>query len=130
MLAGCRRRPTVHDTVRAIEALVAQPDLFPLHQRPWSFRNFGDGRFEDVSGRAGAVLIRSTVARGAAFGNVDNDGDIDMLAGNNNGPAELLVNQTGQRNPRGDAYDALSAKTAARSMRSANLTVQQWRFHD
>ena len=38
------------------------------------------------------------MARGAAFGDIDNDGDIDVLIGNNNGPVELLVNEHGQRN--------------------------------
>jgi hypothetical protein len=43
------------------------------------------------------VFERSTVGRGAAFGDVDNDGDIDVLVGNNNGRAELLVNEVGNR---------------------------------
>jgi hypothetical protein len=39
------------------------------------------------------VFALSEVGRGAAFGDVDNDGDIDVLIGNNNGPTRLLVNQ-------------------------------------
>ena len=37
------------------------------------------------------------VGRGAAFGDVDNDGDVDVVVGNDNGPAELLINQIGNR---------------------------------
>jgi hypothetical protein len=89
---------TVNGAVRRIEALAQRGDPFPLHQTPQLFRNLRDGRFEDVSGRAGTVFQRATVARGAAFGDIDNDGDIDVLVGNNNGPIELLVNEHGQRN--------------------------------
>ncbi len=89
---------TVTGAVRIIEALARQKDPFPLHQRPQLFHNTGNGRFEDVSGRAGAVFEQSTVGRGAAFGDVDNDGDTDVVVGNNHGAVQLLVNQIGQRN--------------------------------
>jgi len=39
------------------------------------------------------VFKLSEVGRGAAFGDVDNDGDVDVLIGNNNGPTRLLINQ-------------------------------------
>ena len=87
----------VNGAVRLIEALVARGDLYPLHQPRQLFRNLGDGRFEDATRKAGGALARSTVARGAAFGDVDNDGDVDVLIGNNNGAAELLINEIGQR---------------------------------
>ena len=88
----------VNGAVRIIEALARQRDPFPLHQRPQLFRNLGNGRFDDATARAGAVFQTSTVGRGAAFGDIDNDGDIDVLVGNNNGPVQLLVNELGQRN--------------------------------
>ena len=47
---------------------------------------------------AGAVFELSEVSRGAAFGDVDNDGDTDVLVLNNNGPARLLTNQAGSGN--------------------------------
>ncbi len=70
----------------------------PLDQPNQLFRNRGNGRFEDVSGQAGPEFARSEVSRGAAFGDIDNDGDVDVLVTNNDGPARLLVNEVGRRN--------------------------------
>lgn len=84
--------------VRILEGLARATDPFPLHERNQLFRNLGTGRFQEVTTRAGAVFALSEVSRGAAFGDVDNDGDIDVLVTNNNGPARLLINHVGQRN--------------------------------
>ena len=70
---------------------------FPYAQRNQLFRNLADGRFEEVTDRAGAVFEQSAVSRGAAFGDVDNDGDVDVLIANDNGRAQMLVNQTAGR---------------------------------
>ena len=70
---------------------------FALQQRNQVFRNRGGARFEDVTDRAGAAFALSEVSRGAAFGDVDNDGDTDVLVANGAGPARLLVNGVGQR---------------------------------
>jgi hypothetical protein len=83
----------VNGAVQVIEALRQARDPFPVHQRRILFHNLGDGRFDDVTARAGAAFARSEVGRGAAFGDVDNDGDIDVVVANNNGPVRLLVNQ-------------------------------------
>jgi enediyne biosynthesis protein E4 len=87
----------VNGTVQIIEALRQAHDPFPLHQRRLLLRNLGNGRFEDVTDRAGMVFRMSEVGRGAAFGDVDNDGDIDVVVANNNGPTRLLVNNIGNR---------------------------------
>jgi hypothetical protein len=83
----------VNGTVQMIEALRQMHDPFPMHQKKLLLRNVGNGRFEDVSVRGGAAFALSDVGRGAAFGDVDNDGDVDVLIGNNNGPLRLLVNE-------------------------------------
>lgn len=62
------------------------------------FHNNGDGTFEDVSKSAGEYFQSKYPGRGAAFGDYDNDGDIDILIVNNNGPATLLRNDGGNRN--------------------------------
>src|SRR5262245_9505504 len=87
----------VNGTVQIIEALRQAHEPFPLHQRKLIMRNLGNGRFEDVTAHAGAVFQLSEVGRGAAFGDIDNDGDIDVVIVNNNGPTRLLINNVGNR---------------------------------
>lgn len=71
---------------------------YPFHQRNQIFHNEGLGkRFRETSEEAGAALQLSEVSRGAAFGDIDNDGDIDVMLTNNNGPARLLLNEAGSR---------------------------------
>ena len=82
----------------AIEAIRTRLDeAFPYDERDLLFRNLGGRRFEDVSGKAGAAFARSDVSRGAAFGDIDNDGDVDVLVSNVNGRARLLLNNVGHR---------------------------------
>jgi hypothetical protein len=69
--------------------------LFPRypHKGPRIFfRNRGDGTFEDASASGGSGLTTPKSSRGAAFGDVDNDGDLDVLVMNMNEPPSLLRN--------------------------------------
>lgn len=70
---------------------------FPYDQHRLLFRNLGNGRFEDVTAKAGASFAMSESGRGAAFGDIDNDGDVDILVGNDAGRARLLINNIGNR---------------------------------
>ena len=73
-------------------------ETFPYDQRKTLFRNRRDGRFEDVTLQAGAAFALSEPGRGAAFGDIDNDGDVDVVVGNDGGRVRLLINNLGSRN--------------------------------
>lgn len=76
--------------VTIIEAL--RGNASPFQQRNLLLRNLGAGRFRDVTRQAGAPFESLAVGRGAAFGDIDNDGDVDVLVANNGGPVRLLLN--------------------------------------
>ena len=56
------------------------------------FRNLGDGRFEELTSGLGSGMNEKHSSRGAAFGDFDNDGDIDIVIVNMNGSPSLLRN--------------------------------------
>ncbi len=76
----------IDDTVRrrSPELRYAQP--------PHLFLNRGHGSFRDVAAEAGAAFATPKVGRGAAFGDFDRDGDLDVLITTNHGPAYLYRN--------------------------------------
>jgi hypothetical protein len=62
------------------------------------FRNLGNGKFADVSAQAGPDLQREGAHRGVAFGDLDNDGRVDMVVSVLNGPVKLFHNTTQNSN--------------------------------
>lgn len=82
--------------VKVVPELIGKP--FPYGQRNMLVRNLGPGNgFEDVTGSAGPAFALAEVSRAAAFGDVNNDGGVDILVTNNNGPARLLLNTVPNR---------------------------------
>ncbi len=62
------------------------------------FRNLGNGAFEELIEQAGPGVAAAHSSRGCAFGDFDNDGDMDILIVNLNEPPSLLRNDVGSRN--------------------------------
>ena len=73
--------------------------LAKFGQRNQLYRNDGSGRFENVSEIAGESFQLSRISRGAAVGDIDNDGDLDAIVSNADGPVELLINRGKPQNP-------------------------------
>jgi len=65
---------------------------YPFHTPRLVFRSLGDGRFEELLEEAGSGVSDAHASRGCAFGDFDNDGDLDILVMNMNEPPSLLRN--------------------------------------
>jgi hypothetical protein len=74
-----------------------QPKI-QYRQMPLLFRNLGNGKFENASASVGEQWQRPMVARGAAYADIDRDGDLDVLITTNDGPAFLYRNDVGNGN--------------------------------
>jgi len=82
----------IDDTVRQIRRDVS------YDQPPHLFLNQGPAGFRDVAREVGAEFAQPKVGRGAAFGDFDRDGDLDVLITTNNGPAHLFRNDVANGN--------------------------------
>ncbi len=78
-------------SVRILEDQVRDGDPFPLGQPNQLLLNQAGRGFIDISNQAGPSFRASEVSRGLALGDVDNDGDVDLLMTNNHGPARLFL---------------------------------------
>ena len=89
----------VNGAIKTLEDLARKRDPFPLHQPDQIFRNIGGGRFEEITEQAGDAFKVSLVSRGLASGDLDNDGDSDLVIFNNHGPTRVLRNELGHQTP-------------------------------
>ena len=71
---------------------------YPFRTPRLVFRNLGDGRFEELIEEAGSGVSAAHVSRGCAFGDFDNDGDMDILVMNMNEAPSLLRNDVSGSN--------------------------------
>ena len=74
---------------RKLHITYRQPNLL--------YRNTGNGRFVDVSASAGSAVTSPNLGRGCAVGDLDNDGDVDIVVNNLDGPPTLLRNDSGNK---------------------------------
>ncbi|MFQ5571672.1 MAG: CRTAC1 family protein [Rhodothermales bacterium] len=84
-----------YDNDGDVDIFKANGDLNHLFgQEDQLFENLGGGQFQDVSVERGSYFLRELVGRGAAFGDYDNDGDIDVFIVNLNDAGVLLRNES------------------------------------
>jgi hypothetical protein len=67
-------------------------EKYPARNPRLIYRNLGNGKFAQVGDEAGSAINARYVSRGVAFGDFDNDGDLDILVMNRNDPPSLLRN--------------------------------------
>ena len=111
ILANGHIEPEINSTQKEIE----------YQQAPQLFWNDGDGRMIEVSEQTGGLFLKPLVARGLAVGDIDADGDLDVLLTTNGGPAYLLRNE----GPTGRAVALdLTGKALNRDAIGAKVTAQ------
>ena len=100
-----------------VEAVLKQ---YPHRGPRVVFRNVDDSRFEDVTQRSGSGATTAHSSRGAAFGDFDNDGAVDVLVFNMNEPPSLLRNQYAG----GNHWIALKLEGVASNRAAIGATVR------
>lgn len=119
-----------------ISSGLLEPDMdaphIPVGQAKQLLLNRSDGQFVDVSASSGPALLDKQSARGTAFADFDNDGDIDIYVAHNNDLGQFLVNQSLQqhwlglrlagKNSNRDALGAIINLTTAKGLQSRTVT--------
>jgi hypothetical protein len=108
-------------------------ERFPYRERKLLLRNMGKGKgFEDMTASAGPALQSVEVSRAAVLGDVNNDGGVDILVTNNNGPARLLLNTVPDRghwilvHPEGVHTNRSGFGSVVELVRKDGTSVKRW----
>lgn len=78
--------------------VIRHPVNAPLHQVPLLFENLGGARYVNVAPSAGEYFVEPHLGRGVACGDIDNDGDLDLVFSPTNEPAALVSNESPNEN--------------------------------
>ncbi len=91
-----------YDSDGWVDLFIANGHVYPqiksFHQRNFVHRNLRDGTFTEVAEQLGAPFMEKRAARGVAFGDIDLDGDVDVVINNLDGGAQVLRNDGGNAN--------------------------------
>ena len=110
----------VNGAVTSIQDLLQKEDPYPFHQPNQLFEQVAGGGFREITAAESEGLIRSEVSRGALTGDLDNDGDADLVITNNNGPARVLINSFSG----GNSWFGLSAVAENRVSEGGGLNAR------
>jgi hypothetical protein len=105
------------------EAIARVDPSIRYAEPPHLFHNEGQGKFREITSTVGASFAAPKVARGAAYGDYDNDGDLDIVLTTNNGPAYLYRNDCADSLHRRSIRFRLVGTRSNRDAIGANLRI-------